>query len=98
MPRMVRGSQIYKGSIDANRMDPTQFLHEIALPIVTSEQSRALSSLSPAVGSYLFKPARWNYSLIQNAEIEIEYSTDGAGQADLYDDTNNVSLRSLVSV
>jgi len=94
----VRGSQIYKASIDEDRMKPTEFMHEVCLPIVTSERSRTQSTLASVVGSYIWKPERWNYDLIHTAEIEIEYSSDGAGEADLYDDTNNQKLADLVTV
>jgi len=93
----VRGSQIYKGSIDDDRMSPLAFAQEIAFPIVTKDQSVTSGTLSTLIGRYLWKPDSWNIDLIESIEVELEYESAGAGDVNLYDATSAANLAKLVS-
>ena len=79
----VRGSQIYKGSIDEDRMSPSAIAQEVALPIVTKEQSVTSSMLSTLIVRCLWKPDSWNSDLIKSIEVELEYESAGSGDVDL---------------
>ena len=79
----VRGSQIYKGSIDEDRMSPLAIAQEVALPIVTKEQSVTSDTLSSLIGRCLWKPSSWNSDLIKSIEVELEYESAGSGDVDL---------------
>ena len=94
----VRGSQIYLESINANRMRPSANFAEIAFPIVTKDQSVTSSTLTTLTGRYKFKPDNWDFNFIEKIEVELEFTSEGAGEITLYDDTNSAQLQSLVSV
>jgi len=97
MGRMVRGSQIYRGSIDEDRMKPSAIAYELAFPIVTKDQSVTSATLSTLIGRYLWKPGSWNGDLIEKVEVELEYESAGAGDVDLYDATGAAKLADLAA-
>ena len=93
----VRGSQIYLESINANRMRPSANFAEVAFPIVTKDQSITSSSLQTLTGRYKFKPGNWDFDFVEKIEVELEFASDGAGEIELYDDSDSASLQSLVT-
>jgi len=93
----IRGSQIYKGSIDDDRMSASAIAGEVAIPVVTKDQSVTSDTLSTLIGRYLWKPSSWNSDLIESIEVELEYESAGAGDVDLYDATSAAKLADLVA-
>jgi len=97
VPRMISGTRIIRGTIDEDRMRPSTILQEIALPIVTKDQSVTSATLATLIGRYIWRPSSWNHDLISKIEVELEYESAGAGDIDLYDVTNGSKLADLVT-
>jgi len=97
LPRMIRGNQIYKGSIDVDRMKHSAILQEISHPIVTKDQSVTSATLTTLIGYYLWRPSSWNGDLIAKVEVELEYESAGAGDIDLYNVSDGTKLADLAT-
>ena len=98
MSRLIKGSDIVQGSINANRMRPSEVFAETAFPIVVKDQAVTSATLTTLNGRYKWKPDHWDFDFIEKIEVELEYSSDGAGEITLYDDSSSAQLKSLVTL
>ena len=97
MSRMVKGSNIVRESINADRMRAVQKVAELAFPIVTADQSVTDSSQTELNGRYTWKPGNWDFTLVDKIEVEVEYATAGAGEIDLAKTPPTTKLATLIS-
>lgn len=71
---------------------------EIAIPIVTREQSVTGTTLQTANGQHIWKPANWEQTMIEKIEVELEYEVLGtSGDIDLYNITTASKIQDLVT-
>ena len=66
------------------------------VPLVSGSQSVTVTTLTPLNGRHIWDPSLWNLERISAIEVELEWESGGAGEVDLYDETNGVQLQQLV--
>jgi len=95
--KKVRGSDIYRGSLGADRLAAGAIKHEIALPLVTTGQQVTAASLATLDGWTQWTPGSWNSDQIEKVEVELEYESAGSGDVDLYNVSDSAKVKDLVA-
>jgi len=85
------------GKITLSSIADDTILFETTVTIVHETQSVTSATLSLLTGRCRWVSANWTASLIKNIYVEMEWESAGAGDVDLYNQTDSAKIADIVT-